>query len=323
MQRIRKARPLRGLLQEWRAERLAIAFCPTMGNLHAGHLALVQRARQLADRVVVSIFVNPTQFVAGEDLARYPRTLEQDSLLLSEAGVDLLFAPEAAEIYPHDPATAAQCGVPALDGRLCGASRPGHFTGVATVVAKLFHLVGPDLALFGEKDFQQLLLIERLVADLFFPVQIVRVPTVREADGLALSSRNGYLSPAERAVAPRLYGILREVAAAVAARAPTARPPLAEASRPSQGLALDLGATQGEGAAAHRIPLGLPAGATLAEIEARGLAALAEAGFRPDYLRCLRRADLAEPSEADTDLQCLAAAWLGTTRLIDNLPAHR
>jgi pantoate--beta-alanine ligase len=188
-----------------------------MGNLHAGHIALVARARELADRVVATVFVNPTQFVAGEDYARYPRTLENDSRLFAAAGVDLLFAPAVDEIYPEGPEMKTRIEVTALDGRLCGAFRPGHFPGVATVVAKLFNLVQPDMAIFGEKDYQQLLVIKRLVRDLFMPVEIVGHPTVREADGLAMSSRNAYLSAEEREIAPRLYASLQAAAQDLAA----------------------------------------------------------------------------------------------------------
>lgn len=203
----------RGLIRGWRAEGGRIAFVPTMGNLHAGHIALVERARQLADRVVVSVFVNPLQFGAGEDFDAYPRTLNEDSGKLSAAGAGLLFAPAEAEVYPHGRVGVTQIELPGLSDLLCGAFRPGHFRGVATVVAKLFNIVQPDVALFGEKDYQQLLVIRRLVADLDFPIEVVGVPTVREADGLAMSSRNGYLTATERGTAPNLHRVLRRVAA--------------------------------------------------------------------------------------------------------------
>ncbi len=209
--------PLRQQLQQWRGQRQRIALVPTMGNLHEGHLQLVERAQQLARRVVVSIFVNPLQFGAGEDLDRYPRTLAADSRALEELGVDLLFAPTEAVIYPHGRDTTTQVEVPHLSDLLCGASRPGHFRGVATVVAKLFHLIQPDVALFGEKDWQQLTVIRRMVADLNFPVEIVSLPTVRDLDGLALSSRNGYLTAAERQQAPALYAMLTTLAARLSA----------------------------------------------------------------------------------------------------------
>ncbi len=209
---IRHIQEIRQGVTKWRAEGRRVALVPTMGNLHAGHLALVERARQLADRTVATIFVNPLQFVAGEDYDRYPRTLEADADALAEAGVDLLFAPQANEVY-HDDGAPTQVSVPALDGFLCGASRPGHFTGVATVVTKLFNIVQADVAVFGEKDYQQLLVIRRLVRDLCIPIDIVAAPTVREADGLALSSRNAYLDEAQRALAPALYRALQQAAA--------------------------------------------------------------------------------------------------------------
>jgi pantoate--beta-alanine ligase len=188
-----------------------IGFVPTMGNLHAGHLELVRQARLLADHVVVSIFVNPAQFGPQEDYEKYPHTPERDRDALLEAGADLLFLPGVAEIYPQGPDQTTIVEVPVLNRILEGEHRPTHFNGVTTVVAKLFNLVQADVAVFGEKDYQQLLLIRRMVADLCMPISIVGVATVREADGLAMSSRNGYLSPAERAVAPRLFAVLTEV----------------------------------------------------------------------------------------------------------------
>jgi pantoate--beta-alanine ligase len=197
----------------WRQQGERIAFVPTMGNLHPGHLSLVERARELAARVVVSIFVNPMQFGPSEDLAAYPRTPEQDRALLEQAGADLLFLPTVAEVYPRPMAEQTRVEVPGLSDLLCGAARPGHFVGVATVVCKLLNMVQPQVALFGEKDFQQLLVIRRMVEDLAMPVEIVGVPTSREADGLARSSRNGYLTPEERTQAPALYATLQWVAA--------------------------------------------------------------------------------------------------------------
>jgi pantoate--beta-alanine ligase len=194
-----------------------VAFVPTMGNLHAGHLELVRRGRALAARVVVSIFVNPLQFGPAEDLASYPRTLAQDVELLVGAGADLLFAPPAEEMYPRPRSEQTRVEVPGLSDILCGASRPGHFVGVATVVCKLFNMVQPEVALFGEKDFQQLAVIRRMVEDLCIPVEIFGVPTVREPDGLAMSSRNGYLTSAERERAPALYRTLQVAARAIEA----------------------------------------------------------------------------------------------------------
>jgi len=187
----------------------SLALVPTMGNLHAGHMSLVREARKMADRVVVSIFVNPTQFDRDEDLAAYPRTLDEDIEKLEKGRVDLLFAPYPEEIYGENSTT--RIHVPELSDCLEGASRPGHFDGVATIVAKLFNLIQPDVALFGEKDFQQLLLIQRMVEDLNFPVSVIGVPTVREADGLAMSSRNGYLNEEERQKAPQLYAVLQKL----------------------------------------------------------------------------------------------------------------
>lgn len=198
---------LRATVGAWKARGDRVGFVPTMGALHAGHLSLVHRARELADRVVVSIFVNPAQFGPDEDLATYPRTPEKDSGLLEAAGVDLLFHPTAAMVYPPGSATWVEVEGPALG--LEGEHRPGHFRGVATVVAKLFHLVAPDWAVFGEKDAQQLAVIETMTRDLFLPVEIVRGPTVREGDGLAMSSRNAYLSADERRRATVLWRALR------------------------------------------------------------------------------------------------------------------
>jgi pantoate--beta-alanine ligase len=207
---------LRTQLDAWRREGLRIGFAPTMGNLHEGHLDLVRAAAAHADRVVVSIFVNPLQFAPGEDFDAYPRTLAADLARLAGTPCDLVFTPGEAAIYPRGRADITRIEVPVLSDILCGVSRPGHFSGVATVVAKLFNLVQPRLAVFGEKDYQQLAVIRRMTAELGFPVEIQGVPTRREADGLAMSSRNRYLAAEERAVAPRLSAALREAAAALA-----------------------------------------------------------------------------------------------------------
>jgi pantoate--beta-alanine ligase len=212
MDRIERLEDLRARIAGWRAAGERVAFVPTMGNLHQGHLTLVREALGRAERVVASLFVNPLQFGAGEDLDAYPRTLEQDRRLLEETGCDLLFAPAASVVYPRGQSGQTRVAVPGLSEILCGATRPGHFVGVATVVCKLFNMVQPDVALFGEKDFQQLLVIRRMVEDLNLPVEIVGVPTVREPDGLAMSSRNGYLSAEERARAPALYRSLTQAA---------------------------------------------------------------------------------------------------------------
>lgn len=188
-----------------------IALVPTMGNLHAGHLALVDAARRDADVVVATIFVNPLQFGAGEDFERYPRTLEADTQALARHGCDIVFAPSANTLYPQGRDHQTQVSVPQVSEGLCGANRPGHFAGVATVVSLLFHLVQPDTAYFGRKDYQQLTVIRKMVTDLHFPIDIVGVPTQRAEDGLALSSRNAYLSTAERQRAPALYRVLCQV----------------------------------------------------------------------------------------------------------------
>ncbi len=269
---------LRATVGQWRKEGERIAFVPTMGNLHAGHLDLVKEAARQADRVVVSIFVNPLQFGEGEDYDAYPRTLQEDERKLTQVGVDLLFAPTVDTLYPSGQAAQTRVEVPGLSDILCGASRPGHFVGVATVVCKLFNMVQPDLAVFGEKDYQQLMVIRRMVADLAMPIRIIGKSTVREPDGLAMSSRNGYLSAEQRGVAPLLYGTLQSTAEA-----------LKTGNRDFSDLE----------SAAQRI--------------------LREAGFRPDYFVIRRAGDLAAPEQAEDSLVILAAAYLGTTRLIDNL----
>jgi pantoate--beta-alanine ligase len=208
---------LRGQVRAWRAGGERVALVPTMGDLHAGHLALVDAAAANADRVVVSIFVNPLQFGPGEDYAEYPRALERDCVRLAEHGAHVVFAPDEESLYPGGAAQSVRITFPGLDDILCGAERPGHFSGVATVVAKLFNIAEPDLAVFGEKDYQQLLLVRRLATELDFAVEVIGVPTVREADGLAMSSRNNYLADAERAVAPELHATLVRVAERIAA----------------------------------------------------------------------------------------------------------
>lgn len=200
---------LRGQVARWKQQGETIGFVPTMGNLHEGHLALVDRARQLADRVVVSIFVNPTQFGPNEDFDNYPRTLDQDVQLLKDHSTDLLFTPDVQTMY-GDGGLAVSVHVPdEMNDMLCGQSRQGHFDGVATVVSKLFNQVQPHLAVFGEKDYQQLTIIRKMVDDLDFPVEIMAYPTVRESDGLAMSSRNGYLDEQQRRLAPDLYRALQ------------------------------------------------------------------------------------------------------------------
>jgi pantoate--beta-alanine ligase len=199
---------LRALVHRWRMAGESIAFVPTMGNLHAGHASLLGAARHHGRRVVASVFVNPLQFGPNEDYAAYPRTPDEDAALLSEQGVDALLLPTVEEMYPRGVATSTVVEVPGISDILCGAFRPGHFQGVATVVVKLLNLVQPDVAIFGEKDYQQLTVIRRAVEDLCLPVRIVGAPTVRADDGLALSSRNRYLDDGERAIAPELYRAL-------------------------------------------------------------------------------------------------------------------
>ncbi|MES9970534.1 MAG: pantoate--beta-alanine ligase [Candidatus Thiodiazotropha sp.] len=271
---------LRQRIGSWRKAGERIGFVPTMGNLHAGHLALVETAKGQCDRSVVSVFVNPMQFGEGEDFDSYPRTLEQDQRKLEQAGVDLLFAPSAKTIYPQGNQMQTRVEVPELSDILCGASRPGHFVGVATIVCKLFNYVQPDMAVFGEKDYQQLMVIRRMVADLGMPVEILGLPTVREADGLAKSSRNGYLSADERKQAPKLYEILNITADSL---------------------------RKGE--------------RNYGFLEANGADLLRSAGFRPDYFTIRRAEDLRIPDGNEKNLVILAAAYMGTTRLIDNLNA--
>jgi pantoate--beta-alanine ligase len=269
---------IRNQLADWRERGERIAFVPTMGNLHAGHLQLLAKARHLAPRTVVSIFVNPLQFGPSEDYQSYPRSLEADSVQLAAEGLDVLFAPKVGEMYPDGTESMTRVEVPELSSILDGVTRPGHFTGVATVVTKLLNIVRPDVALFGEKDYQQLLVIRRVVADLCLPVEIVGVPTVREAGGLAMSSRNAYLSDTERARAPLLYQTLLEVV--------------------------------------ERLQHGVD---DFAALEAEAVARLRDSGFRPDYVSVRRAQDLAEPTLQDSELIVLGAAWLGKTRLIDNV----
>ena len=255
-----------------------IVFVPTMGNLHAGHLKLVQVAREHADAVVASIYVNPLQFGPKEDLAAYPHTPGEDKKALAAEKTDLLFMPTDAEIYPRGLDVMTKVEVPALGDILCGQFRPGHFRGVTTVVNRLFNLVQPDVAVFGKKDYQQLLLIKLMVTDLGMPIEIVGVDTVREADGLAMSSRNKYLSTVERETAARLYAGLCGL-----------RDRLIKERKVVAGMETD----------------------ALRELET--------AGFRPDYVSIRRAVDLGEPGPQDRQLVILAAAWLGRTRLIDNV----
>jgi pantoate--beta-alanine ligase len=217
MKTVERIAALREQVRDWRGQGLRVGFVPTMGSLHDGHMSLLEVARQRADRVISSVFVNPLQFGPGEDFERYPRTPEDDQRLLESAACDLLFMPGVDEIYPDGRQSATRVSVQMLSDTLCGKFRPGHFDGVATVVAKLFGIVQPDVAVFGEKDFQQLAVIRRMTADLNLPVEIVGAPTVRAADGLAMSSRNRYLSVADRAIAPCIFATLTEACKRIAA----------------------------------------------------------------------------------------------------------
>lgn len=279
MQTIRDQGQLGSALVALRAGGHRIALVPTMGALHAGHLALVEEARRQADRIVATIFVNPLQFGEGEDLDRYPRQEKEDARALDQAGADLLWVPTPEQMYPAGFSTTVS--VKDLSRRWEGEARPGHFDGVATVVAKLFGAVRPDVALFGEKDFQQLAVIRRMTADLNLGVEIVAVPTVRDSDGLALSSRNAYLSEEERARAVALPNAL--LAAAEAIERGEAPGPAVEAAR----------------------------------------RAIAEAGFDPiDYVALVDAVTLEPVTEPAGRMRLIAAAHIGRTRLIDNVPVE-
>lgn len=252
-----------------------LALVPTMGALHAGHIALVEQAKELADAVVVTIFVNPKQFGANEDFGKYPRMLEQDIKKLDEAGAAIVYTPSVEDLYPEGYSTSVSVG--ALGNILCGKSRPGHFDGVATIVAKLFLRVLPHVALFGMKDYQQVCVIQRMASDLDLAVDIAGIETIREPDGLAMSSRNAYLNAQERATAPSLYKALQS-------------------------------------AAAH-----IKAGQPVANVLAQAKAELEKLGFKPDYIELRHAFTLEEMPVFQSPARLLAAAHLGTTRLIDNI----
>ena len=273
----RRVIELRRSIGGWRRAGETVALVPTMGALHAGHLALVARARELCDRVVASIFVNPAQFGPNEDFARYPRNEAADAAKLAQARCDLLYAPAVEEIYPPGFSTTVTAG--SIAEGLCGRFRPGHFAGVATVVTKLLLEAQADVACFGEKDYQQLQVIRRVARDLDIPVQIEGVATVREADGLALSSRNTYLAPEERAIAPVLQRTLRDVARRI------------ESGETGIDAAVEAG---------------------IAELARAGFAKI-------DYLEVCDAETLAPLTHADRPGRVLAAVWLGRTRLIDNV----
>jgi len=270
------------MVRGWRQQGKTIALVPTMGNLHEGHLSLVRKAAEAADIVITSIFVNPMQFSASEDLDSYPRTLMEDQNLLMEAGNTLLFTPSAADIYPAGLAHQTKVVVPDVSDGHCGASRPGHFDGVATVVTMLLNMVQPDFALFGEKDLQQLTIIRKLVRDLMLPVEIIGGAIVRDGDGLAKSSRNGYLSIEDRALAPALHKILQTIA-----------------------KDLQTGDTH------------------FARLSEHAKTELLNAGLRPDYVNIVNSQTLKPATVDDRELAILAAVFLGTTRLIDNISLVR
>ncbi|MBL8658869.1 MAG: pantoate--beta-alanine ligase [Rhodospirillales bacterium] len=274
---VRTVEALRQHVRGWRGEGRSVALVPTMGALHEGHLSLIRLAREQADRVCVSLFVNPTQFGPNEDFDRYPRDEAADAAKLAAAGAHLLFAPGLSEVYP--PGHLARVHVPVLGDALEGTFRPGFFTGVATVVTKLLLMALPDAAVFGSKDYQQLLVIRRLVADLDIPVRIVAGETVREADGLALSSRNAYLAETERRIAPVLHATIVDVAEAVAT------------------------------------------GRNAREAENAGTRRLGEVGFgKIDYVAVRDAETLGDWDGPPQPGRVLVAAWLGRTRLIDNVP---
>jgi pantoate--beta-alanine ligase len=268
---------VRAQVRAWRQKGESIAFVPTMGNLHRGHITLVNEAKNRADHVVVSIFVNPMQFGKNEDLDAYPRTLDADSAALVEAGAELLFIPTPEIIYPKGLENQSYVDVPKVGDHLCGTSRPGHFRGVSTVVCKLFNIVQPDMALFGRKDFQQLLVIKHMVTDLSLPIDIIGIETIREDSGLAMSSRNGYLTPEQKATAAILKQTLDKMAANL-----------------TQGDSID-------------------------SVISTGSQQITEAGFRLDYLEVLSAFNLEAPQATEKELVILVAAFIGKTRLIDNL----
>lgn len=272
---------IRTLRERRESMRGSVGLVPTMGNLHEGHLALAREAREQCANAVATIFVNPTQFGPNEDFASYPRTFEEDIAQLEAAGVDVAFAPTTAGMYPHGREGLTTISVPALANTLCGEARPGHFDGVATVVAKLLHLATPHRAFFGEKDWQQLALIRAMARDLDMATQIVGVPTVRADDGLALSSRNQYLTAAERELAPLIY---RKLCAA--------REAIHEGER------------------------------DFARLEADAARDLVSVGFDVDYVAVRDAERLVKPTPATKSLRILAAARLGSARLIDNIGAN-
>ncbi|WP_159817685.1 pantoate--beta-alanine ligase [Colwellia sp. 20A7] len=281
MNTVENIKDLREQVKTWRMQGLTIAFVPTMGNLHDGHLALVKAAHRHADKVIVSIFVNPMQFGLSEDIDNYPKTLAQDKESLLKVNTDLLFTPTADIIYPKGFGENSYVEVPNISNLHCGASRPGHFRGVATVVCKLFNLVQPDVACFGSKDYQQLQVIQTMVEDLSMPVEIIPVEIIREQSGLAMSSRNGYLTPKELAIAPTLYKTLLWLSDEL------------RASHQARDYAV---------------------------LVMQASEKLDKAGLKTDYINLCHAQTLAPASPNDKDIVILAAAYLGKARLIDNLP---
>ena len=283
MNKVQRVSSLRAAVQAARKDKKTVSFVPTMGNLHEGHLELVRVAKRRAEFVVVSIYVNPTQFGKNEDLNNYPSTPEEDARMLAELGVDLLFLPEQETMYPGALDEQTVVYVPKIGDLYCGKDRPEHFYGVTTVVSRLFNMVQPDIALFGNKDYQQISIIRRMVEDLAYPIQIVGVDTIRSEEGLALSSRNGYLNAKELSIAPALQQQLQAMAAL-----------LKEKSAVSSKSAVKV-------------------------IEDDAKAELKKLGFTPQYVSISRQSDLKPAKKGDKKLVILAAAQLGKARLIDNL----
>jgi len=275
---VKTVEALRQEISQQKRQDKCISFVPTMGNLHQGHLKLIKLARQKSDFVVASIFVNPLQFGQGEDFDNYPRTHESDIKKLNDENCDLLFLPSVETMYPNADLLQTLVEVPRLSDMLCGESRPGHFNGVSTVVCKLFNLVQPNVAIFGEKDFQQLMVIRRMVADLCMPIEIVGASIVRENDGLAMSSRNGYLDDEQRKLAPKIYSQLKLLA--------------------------------------DELLNGMD---DYSRLEKKFSDQLNQLGFETDYIAIRRSRDLLPPDKDEKELIILIAAFLGKTRLIDNL----
>lgn len=284
---------LRARLKAARSQGQRIGLIPTMGNLHAGHLALVETAREHCDYLLATIFVNPLQFGPSEDFERYPRTFAADVQALQSVGCDAVFVPTVSDIYPQGLAKHTRISVPELSTLHCGASRPGHFDGVCTVVNMLFNMIQPNLAVFGLKDYQQFCIISKMVNDLHMPVQLQGVPTVREASGLALSSRNGFLSTAEKHSAASIHATLQQTAAQI---------------KQNQ-----------RDFSSHNNDSNFSDHSNYSQLEQAALEQLQQAGLRPDYFHICNSHTLLAASAQDTDLVLLVAAYAGSTRLIDNL----